>query len=175
VSSTARVNEPNLLSIYLNDHLAGATAGADLARRLAHTHRSSPDGAVVTRLADEIVEDRATLVRLMKTLEIRPNQPKVAAGWLAEKAGRLKLNGHLLTRSPLSTVIEMESMRLGVEGKAAGWRTLRALAGWDHRLDHDEIDRLIERANEQIEALEILRVDAVAKVLAGPQEPRERP
>jgi hypothetical protein len=99
----------------------------------------------------------------------------VAAGWLAEKAGRLKLNGHLLTRSPLSTVIEMESMRLGVEGKAAGWRTLRAVAGWDHRLDHDEIDRLIERANEQIEALEILRVDAVAKVLAGPQEPRERP
>jgi hypothetical protein len=175
VSPATRVNEPNLLSIYLNDHLAGATAGADLARRLAHTHRSSPDSAVVTRLAEEIVEDRATLIRLMKTLGIRANQLKVAAGWLAEKAGRLKLNGHLLTRSPLSTVIEMESMRLGVEGKAAGWRTLRALAEPNHRLNHDEIDRLIDRANRQIETLENLRVDAVAKVFADPQEPPKQP
>jgi hypothetical protein len=175
VSSAARVNEPNLLSIYLNDHLAGATAGADLSRRLAHTHRASPDGAVVIRLAEEIVEDRATLIRLMKTLDIRPNQLKVAAGWLAEKAGRLKLNGHLLTRSPLSTVIEMESMRLGVEGKAAGWRTLRALAERNDRLNPEEIDRLVDRANRQIKALENLRVDAVARVFVDRQEPREQP
>jgi hypothetical protein len=167
VSSAARVNEPNLLSIYLNDHLAGATAGADLARRLAQTHRSNPEGAVATRLADEIVEDRETLMRLMNTLEIRANHLKVAAGWLAEKAGRLKLNGHLLTRSPLSTVIELESMRLGVEGKAAGWRTIRALAEHNDRLNKDEIDRLIDRANRQIETLENLRVAAVDKVFTN--------
>jgi hypothetical protein len=99
----------------------------------------------------------------------------VAAGWLAEKAGRLKLNGHLLTRSPLSTVIEMESMRLGVEGKAAGWRTLRALAERNDRLNPEEIDRLVDRANRQIKALENLRVDAVARVFVDRQEPREQP
>lgn len=175
VSAADRVDESNLLSIYLNDHLAGATAGADLARRLAHTHRSGRDGTVVTRLADEIVEDRAALIRLMRTLEIRPNQLKVAAGWLAEKVGRLKLNGHLLARSPLSTVVELESMRLGVEGKAAGWRTLRTLAEHHDRLNHDEIDRLIDRANRQIEALERLRVDSVARVFTDPQEPPKHP
>ena len=169
--SVARLNQPNLLSIYLNDHLAGATAGVDLARRLAQTHRSSRDGAVVARLADEIVDDRATLINLMTRLEIRANQLKVAAGWLAEKAGRLKLNGHLLTRSPLSTVIELESMRLGVEGKAAGWRTLRALADDHDRLDSDEMDRLIDRANRQIEALEDLRVTAAARVFIDPGGP----
>jgi hypothetical protein len=172
MSSTARAHEPNLLSIYLNDHLTGATGGADLARHLAHTHRTGPDGAVVTRLADEIVEDRATLVRLMKLLGIRANQLKVATGWLAEKAGRLKLNGHLLSRSLLSAVIEWEGMRLGVEGKAAGWRTLRTLARQHDQLTPEDIDYLIDRANRQIETLETLRVEAVAQVFTDPQGPR---
>jgi hypothetical protein len=43
---------------------------------------------------------------------------------MGEKAARLKLNGHLLARSPLSSLEELEMLRLGVEGKAAGWRTL---------------------------------------------------
>jgi hypothetical protein len=43
---------------------------------------------------------------------------------MGEKAARLKLNGHLLARSSLSSLEEVEMLRLGVEGKAAGWRTL---------------------------------------------------
>ncbi|MGV9847844.1 hypothetical protein ACWDWU_03430 [Streptomyces sp. NPDC003442] len=35
-----------------------------------------------------------------------------------EKAGRLKPNGRLRRRSGLSTVLELESPRIGVEGKA---------------------------------------------------------
>jgi hypothetical protein len=46
-----------------------------------------------------------------------------------------------MRRSPLSDLIELEAMRTGVEGKAALWRALRALADSDSRLDCDELDR----------------------------------
>ena len=55
----------------------------------------------------------------MKTLGIAPRTYKVYAGWIGERAGRLKLNGHLLSRSPLSSLEELELLRLAVEGKAA--------------------------------------------------------
>jgi hypothetical protein len=62
-----------------------------------------------------------------------------------EGAARLKLNGYLLTRSPLSSLEELEMLRLGVEGKATGWRTLRMLADRDKRLDPGRLDELISR------------------------------
>src|SRR5215207_1625248 len=119
---------PGLLSIYLNDHLAGATGGAELARRLARAERGSADGATLARLADEIAEDRQALRELMHEFGAPVRQYKVYAGWVAERVGRLKLNGRLLSRSPLSRLVELELLRLGVEGKAAGWRTLKVVA-----------------------------------------------
>jgi hypothetical protein len=90
---------------------------------------------------------------------------KVYAAWVGEKAGRLKFNGHLLTKSPLSYLEELEMMRLGVEGKAAGWRTLRVLAGSDKRLDAARLDDLIARAQRQSDVLEELRVGAAGQVI----------
>jgi len=84
---------------------------------------------------------------------------------MGEKAARLKLNGHLLARSPLSSLEELEMLRLGVEGKAAGWRTLRVLAGTDKRLDPRRLDELIARAQRQAELLEKLRVRAAGQVI----------
>jgi hypothetical protein len=161
-SSTSRTD---LLSIYLNDHLAGATGGLELARRLAGTHRSGEVGARLRLLVEDVAEDRAALISVMGRLGVTANQVKVAVGWMVEKVARLKLNGHLLHRSPLSTIVELEAMRLGVEGKASGWRTLRAVAESDERIDVDELDRLIERAVAQIEMLETLRVTAVDQTL----------
>ena len=51
-------------------------------------------------------------------------------------------------------------MRLGVTGKAAGWRTLRLLADADPRLDRGRLDELIARADSQLGLLEDLRVRA---------------
>ena len=151
-----------LLAVYLNDHLAGATGGTELARRLAGTHPDGERGTRLRRLATEIDEDRATLTELMRRLTVRVDPIRVALGWVGEKVARLKLNGRLFQRSPLSTLLELEAMRLGVEGKAAGWRTLRTVAEHDDRLDTAELDRLIARADEQIDTLEQLRVNAAA-------------
>lgn len=156
-----------LLGIYLNDHVAGAVAGAELARRLAGAERDWTEADVLARLAREIDEDRATLLDLMAALEVPVRPYKTWAAWLVEKAARLKPNGHLVTRSPLSRVVELEVMRLGVEGKAAGWRTLRTRAENDRRLDTDALDHLIDRAKRQIDQLERLRVLAAAEAFGG--------
>lgn len=152
------------LAIYLNDHLAGATAGVELARRMAAVHRSSATGPTFSQLTAEIEDDYEELRRIMGRLGVRINPVKVAAGWLGEKIGRLKLNGRLMTRSQLSDVIETEMLRLGVVGKWAGWRSLRAVAEVNHRLDAADLDRLIERADRQAQTLEELRSQFAATV-----------
>jgi hypothetical protein len=156
-----------VLGIYLNDHLAGATAGTELAHRVARTHRErGPDGQL-KRLAVEVAQDRAALIAIMKALGIPIRAYKVYAAWVGEKAGRVKLNGRLLARSPLSDLEELELLRLGVEGKAAGWRTLRSLADTDMRLDPEQLDELMSRARRQADQLEELRVRAAEQVISS--------
>jgi hypothetical protein len=58
-------------------------------------------------------------------------------------------------------------MRLGVEGKAAGWRTLRVLADTDNRLDSGQLDELISGARRQADLLEELRVQAAGQVISS--------
>ncbi len=155
----------DLLGIYLNDHLAGATGGLELARRAAASHRGRAADGVLRRLAAEVAQDRAALEAIMAALGIPVRAYKVYAAWIGEKASRLKLNGYLLTRSPLSSLEELEMLRLGVEGKAAGWRTLRVLAETDKRLDSSRLDELIARARRQADLLEELRVRAAGQVI----------
>jgi hypothetical protein len=153
------------LGIYLNDHLAGATGGLELARRVAGAGQVPAPPAELRQFAQEVAEDRDTLLRIMSTLGLPVRSYKVWAGWAGEKAGRLKLNGHLTTRSPLSNLEELELLRLGVEGKAAGWRTLRTLADRDSRLDAGQLDELISRALRQAGFLEESRIRAAGQVI----------
>jgi hypothetical protein len=159
--------KPELLGIYLNDHLVGATVGTELARRVAGGGQKTADGEGLRRLADDIGNDRRTLLRIMATLQIPVRRYKVSAAWIGEKAGRLKLNGRLVNRSPLSDLEELELLRLGVEGKAAGWRTLRELAESDRRLDAARLDELISRARDQADLLEELRVRAATRLIGA--------
>jgi hypothetical protein len=164
-------SDDTLFGIYLNDHLAGSTGGVDLIRRIAKAERNWVGAAALQRLAEEIEQDRKTLLELMKTLDVPVSLVKTWIGWAGEKVGRLKFNGALLRRSPLSRVLELEAMMLGVEGKAAAWRTLRERAQVDSRIDEARVDGLISRAKRQSDELEQLRVRAVAEALGGKVEP----
>jgi hypothetical protein len=166
VTSARGAAGPELLGIYLNDHLAGATAGVELARRMARSHTGPGAGRPMQRLAGEIAQDRSALREIMAGLGVPARAYKIGAGWTGEKAGRLKLTGRLRSRSPLSNLEELEMLRLGVEGKAAGWRTLRALADADQRLDAARLDDLMARARRQADLLEELRVRAAGEIIA---------
>ncbi|WP_326784442.1 transaldolase [Streptomyces sp. NBC_00151] len=90
----------DLLAIYLNDHLSGATAGLELFRRAAQTQQYREQGTMLAELAHEVEQDRDSLTQIMADLVVPTAYTKVALGWLAEKAGRAKPNGHLFSRSP---------------------------------------------------------------------------
>jgi hypothetical protein len=156
-----------LLSIYLNDHLAGSTIGLELSRRSLGSNKGSQYGEVLERVTKEIEEDRETLQGLMRDLGVRRDHPKVAAAWAAEKFGRLKPNGRLLSYSPLSRLIELESLSLGITGKLSLWEALREVAGEDARLDAAELARLAERAERQRKEVWQLRQRAAREAFAA--------
>jgi len=146
------------LPIYLNDHLAGAVAAVQLARRAAGQNEGTDYGEALAGLAGEIDEDRRTLQDLLKRLGIRGDRVKLLSSVVAERLGRFKLNGELLRYSPLSRLEEIEILMLGVEGKLALWRSLRA--NLDIEVDFDE---LIRRGTAQRRRLERLRLKAAAQ------------
>jgi hypothetical protein len=152
--------ETRLIAIYLNDHLAGSTGGLELARRALGANRGTPFEAPLERLAAEIAEDRAALIDVMGRLGVARDPFKLWAGWLAEKWGRLKLNGRLTGYSPLSRVLELELLALGVEGKRAMWRALAGVAAGDARLAGVDLDALVRRAERQRRLLDRERLRA---------------
>ena len=155
------------LKIYLEDHYAGATAGLELARRSAGANRGTLYGDVLDRIAREIEEDRDSLRAIMTDLDVAPDRFKMTAAWAGEKAGRLKLNGHLTGYSPQSRVIELEGLVIGVTGKRCLWTALRSVAGQEPRLRIDDLDLLIDRAERQLGELEEQRLKAVSEAVAA--------
>ncbi|MFG2486088.1 MULTISPECIES: hypothetical protein [Streptomyces] len=164
-SSGSSPGAERLLTIYLNDHLAGAGGGVCLIRRMARVHRGTPAGPPLAELAEEIAQDRESLREIMTALDVPARWPRMVMGRLAEKVGRVKLNGRLLRRSPLSDVLEMEAMRIGVEGKALLWQSLGVLADTHphSHLERAAVERLLARARHQAAVLEGLRVEAARR------------
>jgi hypothetical protein len=152
------------LSIYLNDHLAGSTLGIELVKRASSENHGTPLGDYLETLRREIEEDRAILVRLMDELGVRRKRNKVSAAWIAEKLGRLKLNGQLTGYSPLSPLIELESLHLGINGKLDLWKALGH--SLQHRVDGINFDQLARRAEGQAAELERHRLEVAANALA---------
>jgi hypothetical protein len=153
-----------LLAIYLNDHLAWSTLGLDLARRALGNNRGSELGAFLERLVEEIREDRRSLEELMDRLEIGRDRPKLVGAWAAEKIGRLKLNGSLLSYSSLSRLVELEWLSLGVEGKRCLWQALEDL-GVASEVEGIDLKTLIRRAEDQRTGLERHRREAARTAL----------
>jgi hypothetical protein len=154
------------LAIYLNDHLAGSVVGTELAKRVLRENRGSSFGEFLDWLLGQILEDRATLERLMAELGVPESRLKRALALTLERVGRLKLNGQLTGYSPLSRLVELEGLALGVTGKRALWVALQEIA--EPRLREFDFDELRRRAEEQLAGLERLRIEAARLAFAAP-------
>jgi hypothetical protein len=158
------VIERRLLAIYLNDHLAGATGGVELARRARSSNLGTEWGGALEGICAEVEADRTTLEEVMERLEVKRDTAKIAGAWAAEKLGRLKLNGRLRGYSPLSRLLELEMLHIGITGKLELWQALQRTLG--AKLSEVDFPALIERAESQRQAVEGLRLDAAAQALA---------
>jgi hypothetical protein len=148
------------LRIYLQDHLAGSTAGLELARRTRGANEGTDYGPPLAQIADEIEADRRHLQGIMEDLGFGGDRLKNAAAWGLEKAGRLKLNGNLTGYSPLSRVVELEGLLTGITGKKGLWLALLQVAPEEPRLDTALLERLRDRAETQRATVEELREKA---------------
>jgi hypothetical protein len=153
------------LATYLNDHLAGATGGLALARRAASENEGSELGAFLSELADEIEADRDALKAIMGALGVRADPVKIVAARVFERIGRLKPNAQLRGYSPLSPLVELEVLRLGIQGKLALWRALGEVAGTPP-LDADRLSQLAARAERQAADVEARRLEVARAALA---------
>jgi hypothetical protein len=156
-SAPTPVSRPELLAIYLNDHLAGSTGGVELARRTRASNEGTEFAEPLATICQEIEADRETLESVMKELEVGRSRLKPPLGWLGEKLARLKPNGQLRGYSPLSRVIELEGLLLGITGKLRLWRLLDELLGERTAAD---FPGLIARAEDQRSRVEELQVRA---------------
>jgi hypothetical protein len=145
----------HLLSVYLNDHVAGATVGVQRIRRMAPVYEGTVVGRTIAPLVAELEQEREWLLGCLRLLDIPVRTYKIVGGYVAERVGRLKPNGRVRSSSPLSALLEVELLRGAITGKSSGWQTLRAqgpaLGLTEGSLD--ELDGLIVQADEQVRVL----------------------
>lgn len=153
-----------LLRIYMNDHLASATAASEVAKRMAASNLSSELGRFLDRCVVEFKEEAQHLEETISASGLPVGHHKKAAGWLGEKAGRLKLNGRLIGYSPLSRIVELEGLLLLNEANLSLWHRLRDDIGGP--FDAGPLDRFIDRGMERRDSLSAYLSEA-SKVAFG--------
>src|SRR5688500_2737797 len=166
-SAAGAVRNLDLLGVYCNDHLAAATGGIELVSRMLGQHRGTAYEPKLEQLLDELREERGVLASSMAALGLPIRQYKQVASWIGEKLSRAKLNGYVLSRSPLSDLVEFEFIATAVLAKRAGFESLRALADIEPRLDADALDRMIAQADKQHRWLADVRREVAAGVFGG--------
>lgn len=148
------MNEP--LTIYLQDHLAGATAAIELLRVMGE--RNDPLGSSAKHLLTEVQVDRETLQTLAHKVGSGEHVIKEVASWLSEKATKLKFDHSMA--NPFGTFQAIEFLSLGILGKLALWRALEILSLSDNRLSGVPFDELVSRAKAQFSDVEGWRLES---------------
>lgn len=154
------------LDAYLNDHLGGATTGADLAEQVRDQAKGTPLGETMKTLSADIRADRETLAAIMTKLGTVESPIKQVGAWVFDKVGRAKFSGLTTGDAELGTFLALETLALGVAGKGCLWRALREIKHEHSVLANVDLDELIERADSQRKALEGERLQAARRALA---------
>jgi hypothetical protein len=148
------------LGIYLRDHLAVVQMAIALVRRTLRQNRDNAVGQLLAPLHLELLEDRALLREIGHEVGVRPSALKMFGALMGERLGRLKLNGRLRGYSPLSRVVELESLANLCAARESMWRVLQRHARLDSRLSEVNHSLRAELAGRRRLELERTLVDA---------------
>jgi len=125
---------PRRLRIYLSDHLALMVGESELADRCWSSNRDTPLGDFLDRLRVDVRGQRSVIADLLRRFDGEPSLAKTGMAWLLEKLGRAKPNDWLLSYSPLSRVVELESLAAAAQERVSMWNNLDAISTSDPRL-----------------------------------------
>ena len=114
------------------------------------------------QLKTDIDADRQEVVNLMDRLDIPQSRMHRATGWLAEQVSEMKF---AMEDDSLRRLERLEAVSLGIQGKLSLWRALYAASKIDDRLQSLDYEKLTERARDQRDRVEALRIDAAKSAL----------
>lgn len=154
------------LATYLNDHLSGAVAALELLEDLEKSATNPALERFVAALRADVAADRQELEDLMQRLAIHRSRARRATAWVAERLAELKLRMDDSDGGELRRLESLEIVALGIEGKLALWRALAAAAREIPELQGVDYERLAQRAADQRQRVEPVRLDA-ARVAFG--------
>lgn len=156
-----------LLAIFLQDHLAALRGAVELGNRVKASHDEGWVKEAAETFLRAVIDDRRELLRVARQVGVEPSLPKEASAWFAEKVGRLKLNGRLTERSPLTLVVELEAMCLFAAEREILWRALVPTARARPELSLHPSARAASAREHREELLSALAI-ASERVLPGP-------
>lgn len=154
------------IATYLNDHLAGSVVALELLDHLIATHANADLAAFFQQLRADIAADRDELQGLMKHLGIGESRTRKVSAWLAEKMTELKLRLDDPEAGLLRLFESLEALSLGIEGKRSLWIALEAAAEETPARRILDYERLKQRAQQQRDRVETLRIQTARKALA---------
>ncbi|HVL52446.1 MAG TPA: hypothetical protein VM754_13215 [Actinomycetota bacterium] len=151
------------LSIYLNDHLALMIGTSELVKRSLDSNKETEFGRFLETVLESNSEERRALETLMEREQVSQNRTKTAGAWVAERVGRLKMNGELTGYSDLSRLVEIEGMGVALEAKRMFWDTLHGIGFTEAR--GMQTRSIARRAEQQMEQLNTHRAEAAESAL----------
>jgi hypothetical protein len=153
------------LATYLNDHLAGSVVALELLDHLEAEGAGTAEASILADVHADIEADRQELEAFMTQLGIAVSGPRKATGWLVEKLSEIKLRLDDAGDGALRRLEALETVSLGIAGKAALWYALAEAAEAAPELNELDYARLARRAETQREVVERLRLHAAKEVL----------
>jgi hypothetical protein len=145
------------LATYLHDRLAGSYFAIKLLSSLSDRYKDADLGAFARSLAVDIKQDQDTLRQVIDKVGKANLDLMEAVGWLMEKASRFKLQSDE-SGEGIGTFEALETLTLGIEGKADLWSVLAVICEVDSRVPAYEFDKLIARAQDQFQRVEVQRL-----------------
>lgn len=156
------------LATYLDDHLAGSRFAIELLETLQDRFSSQPLGSFADALLADVRDDQRVLMGIIERVGDAVGNGgidfKSAVGWVAEKLSRVKLQDD--AGVGLGTFESLETLSLGITGKAALWQALATIRDQDSRLGHEDFNRLRARALKQYDRVEAQRLELARTVFA---------
>lgn len=157
---------PSPLVVLLRNHQAGGRAALDLFDRAITAQRARSWVQDLRELRAESREDLDFNESVMRRLGVAASPVQVIGTRVTERVGRLKPNGRLVRRSPLSDVVELEGLIAAVHVKLAGWQAAQ-VGEFLTAAESDRLGELEERARTQADRLSAIHAQAAADVLGG--------
>ena len=154
-----------VITTYLNDHVAGSVAAVELLDHLIDLH-SGADRELLTELRTQVQEDQRVLQQLLHTLDGKESPIRKAAAWLTERLGQVKLRIDDTGNGELRMLEAFETLALGIQGKLSLWRALAAVGDRLPVLASLDLSRLQMRASDQFNRVERLRLKAAERALS---------